>query len=328
MDLSENKLGDGGIQALCAALPGNSTLLRLGLSGNHLGTRAAAHLADSLLVNHKIESLDLSHNQLDDRAGEFLGRALAENTGLKELFLSWNHFHSPGAVALARGLEVNPADGKGCSRLHPQSALLCGSPAASLVGSRSHGDRPSPPVPKAQVAWREGVGRGHLQLSLGGRDGEGPGVWGPTPCPPQANIFLKVLDVSYNGFGDPGAAALGVALRGNNVLEELDVSNNRISPAGALRLASGLRENRTLRTLVMARNPMRSEGSVRVLKSIQANARSSLEMLDFTDISVNKDFWELSEAVRGLFPRLRILHGGFPAPFRRDRSKLPDEAAA
>lgn len=40
---------------------------------------------------------------------------------------------------------------------------------------------------------------------------------------PQANVFLKVLDVSYNGFGNSGAAALGEALRANNVLEELNV---------------------------------------------------------------------------------------------------------
>lgn len=40
---------------------------------------------------------------------------------------------------------------------------------------------------------------------------------------PQANIYLKVLDVSYNGFGNSGAAALGEALKANNVLEELNV---------------------------------------------------------------------------------------------------------
>lgn len=39
----------------------------------------------------------------------------------------------------------------------------------------------------------------------------------------QANIILKVLDVSYNGFGNGGAAALGEALKANNVLEELNI---------------------------------------------------------------------------------------------------------
>lgn len=39
----------------------------------------------------------------------------------------------------------------------------------------------------------------------------------------QANIFLRVLDISYNGFGDPGASAVGEALKTNNVLEELSM---------------------------------------------------------------------------------------------------------
>ena len=37
----------------------------------------------------------------------------------------------------------------------------------------------------------------------------------------QANIFLRVLDISYNGCGDSGASAVGEVLKTNNVLEEL-----------------------------------------------------------------------------------------------------------
>lgn len=37
----------------------------------------------------------------------------------------------------------------------------------------------------------------------------------------QANIFLRVLDISYNGCGDSGASAVAEALKTNNVLEEL-----------------------------------------------------------------------------------------------------------
>lgn len=39
----------------------------------------------------------------------------------------------------------------------------------------------------------------------------------------QGNIFLTNVDLSYNGFGKEGAAALGQALKENNVLEELNV---------------------------------------------------------------------------------------------------------
>lgn len=40
---------------------------------------------------------------------------------------------------------------------------------------------------------------------------------------PQANMFLKALDVSYNGFGNSRAAALREVFKANNVLEELSI---------------------------------------------------------------------------------------------------------
>lgn len=39
----------------------------------------------------------------------------------------------------------------------------------------------------------------------------------------QGNIFLRSVDLSFNGFGKEGAVALGQALRENEVLEELNV---------------------------------------------------------------------------------------------------------
>ena len=43
-------------------------------------------------------------------------------------------------------------------------------------------------------------------------------------CIPQTNVFMKKLDLSWNGFSLEGAMALGDALKGNSVLEELDIS--------------------------------------------------------------------------------------------------------
>ena len=34
---------------------------------------------------------------------------------------------------------------------------------------------------------------------------------------------MRVLDISYNGLGDPGDFVVGEALKTNNVLEELDM---------------------------------------------------------------------------------------------------------
>lgn len=39
----------------------------------------------------------------------------------------------------------------------------------------------------------------------------------------QTNCTLKTLNLSYNGFSNDGAVALGEALRANNTLIELDI---------------------------------------------------------------------------------------------------------
>lgn len=68
------------------------------------------------------------------------------------------------------------------------------------------------------------------------------------PCR-QVNTTLKHLDLSFNGFGNEGALALGEALKFNNTLVHLDLNNNRISDEGASLLCKGLEANDTLRVL-------------------------------------------------------------------------------
>ena len=58
-----------------------------------------------------------------------------------------------------------------------------------------------------------------------------------------------MLDLSWNGFEDDGARALGDAIRGNNTLTELNIRNNRISTAGAAHIARGLEGNNALEIL-------------------------------------------------------------------------------
>lgn len=65
----------------------------------------------------------------------------------------------------------------------------------------------------------------------------------------QVNVTLKHLDLSWNGFGNEGALALGEALKFNNTLVYLDLSKNRISDEGVGMLCRGLEANDTLRTL-------------------------------------------------------------------------------
>lgn len=65
------------------------------------------------------------------------------------------------------------------------------------------------------------------------------------------NVTLKHLDLSWNGFGNEGALALGEALKFNNTLVYLDLNNNRITNEGVGMLCKGLEANDTLRSLMV-----------------------------------------------------------------------------
>lgn len=60
---------------------------------------------------------------------------------------------------------------------------------------------------------------------------------------------LKRLDLSWNGFGNEGALALGEALKFNNTLVHLNLNNNRITNEGVGMLSRGLEHNDTLQIL-------------------------------------------------------------------------------
>uniref|UniRef100_A0A8C9BWG3 Leucine rich repeat containing 74B n=1 Tax=Phocoena sinus TaxID=42100 RepID=A0A8C9BWG3_PHOSS len=57
---------------------------------------------------------------------------------------------------------------------------------------------------------------------------------------------------------------------------------------------------------LVSRNPMRSEGCFGVLRSVQANPLSALELLDFSDIHVNREFDDLTSSVKVILPGLYI----------------------
>ncbi|TNM89340.1 hypothetical protein fugu_003574 [Takifugu bimaculatus] len=135
------------------------------------------------------------------------------------------------------------------------------------------------------------------------------------------NIFLRSVDLSFNGFGKEGAVALGQALRENEVLEELNVSNNRIPPEGAIHLALGLKHNKTIRILQIGKNPIQNAGCYGILQSMQENPDSAIEALDFSDITVSQDFEDLYAATKEVFPALAVNHGGKIGAFTKHKTE-------
>ena len=67
----------------------------------------------------------------------------------------------------------------------------------------------------------------------------------------QDNIGMKVLNVSWNGFGEEGAIAMGTALK-TCTLVELDMTNNRIGAEGFVTMIKSLKNNDDLRKLIVS----------------------------------------------------------------------------
>ena len=59
---------------------------------------------------------------------------------------------------------------------------------------------------------------------------------------------LKLLDVSWNGFGDEGAKELGEALK-TSTLQTLDLTCNRVGAEGFIALLKGVKDNYELQNL-------------------------------------------------------------------------------
>ncbi|XP_017306797.1 leucine-rich repeat-containing protein 74B isoform X2 [Ictalurus punctatus] len=269
---------------------------QLNLRDNGMEGEGGAAIADMLKENLYITEIDLSENRLGECGIKALASMLLENTSLISLNLSGNHLDERAAKHLAPALTKNQHLQHldlSHNRLGEAAGELLGAAVAENTGMKS-----------LSLSWNCIRGKGAIALAKG----------------LSANIFLQTVDLSYNGLGKEGASVLGEGLKDNNTLEELNISINRIPPEGAVHLAVGLKANNNLRILKMARNPVRSAGCFAVLKAVEGNPSSSMEYLDFSDISVDQEFEDLFNSIKETLPNFQVKHGGKIRPFQNLQS--------
>ena len=93
----------------------------------------------------------------------------------------------------------------------------------------------------------------------------------------QENVYMKILDFSWNGCGDQGAIEFSKTLKVNNILTSLDLTACRISHDGFIKLITALSLNESLLHLKVKLNPFTLE--------FMKSARSSLNL----DISIDEN---------------------------------------
>ncbi|KAL7839928.1 hypothetical protein SRHO_G00265860 [Serrasalmus rhombeus] len=289
-------LGPQGTMALAVPLVTNTSILKLNLRDNWMEGVGGAAVADMLKENCYITEIDLSENHLGEYGVKALASMMLENTTLVLLNLSGNCLDERAARHLAEALSRNQ-NLQHLDLSHNQLGEAAGETLGAALAENTG-------LKSFNLAWNCIRGKGATAFARG----------------LGANIFLRAVDLSYNGLGKEGAVALGEGLKENNTLEELNISINRIPPEGAIHLAVGLKVNKTIRILKMSRNPMQSAGCFAVLKAIEANPASAMEHLDFSDISVDQDFEDLSSSIKETLPNLQVKHGGKTRPLQKPKS--------
>ena len=107
MNLRTNRIGDEGVQSLCAALKVNITLRCINLSECHVSKVGAKFLADALRENASLVAITLNNNKIDDEGALSLAESFTENRILRTIQLSSNEITNAGATQLADAIEFN-----------------------------------------------------------------------------------------------------------------------------------------------------------------------------------------------------------------------------
>jgi hypothetical protein len=100
LDLSSNKFGNKGAQALATMLTTNATLMQLDLGDNSISNVGAEALATALRTNTSLTQLSLGHNRIGPKGAQALATMLATNKTLMQLDLWSNSIGDEGKKAL------------------------------------------------------------------------------------------------------------------------------------------------------------------------------------------------------------------------------------
>ncbi|CAM2116128.1 unnamed protein product [Caretta caretta] len=268
----------------------------LNISNNHIGTEGAEAISRMFLDNIScLRAVQLSGNNFREETAQYFAEALLGNYRVKELDLSHNEFSEKGGEHLGQMLANNEA------------------------------------LEFLNLSWNHLQMKGAVALGAGLRIDASAGfamavmpVVITSLLSLEANGTLKILDLSWNGFGNEGALALGEALKLNNILVQLDISSNHINNEGAGKLARGLEDNGNLKILKLSHNPLTVEGAVALVTSIRKNPKSKMEEINISNVLVNGSFLKLLDVVCQVHPELDVIYGGVQGFISKKPEQRPD----
>ncbi|XP_062394426.1 NACHT, LRR and PYD domains-containing protein 12-like isoform X1 [Sardina pilchardus] len=347
LDLSDNELGDSGVQLLSKGLSSpHCKLQTLRLAGNKLTDKSCELVASVLKSPNTLTELDLSNKDLGDSGVQLLSKGLSSpHCKLQILRLCKCGFSSEGYVCLALALMVNPSCVKelDVSNNHP------GESAQKLLSATM--ENPHRKVGALQLAGCKLTFKScelvasvlqspnsliKLDLNTNDLGDSGAQLLSKGLSSPQCR--LQTLSLQKCNIGEEGFTALASALRSNPShirrlllmgskatdsgvkhlsslledpnckLEELDLQNCNIGEEGFTALASALRSNPSHMRQLWLRGSKATDSGVKHLSSLLEDPNCKLEKLNLKNCSIGEEgFTALASALRSNPSHMRVL---------------------
>ncbi|XP_060780489.1 uncharacterized protein LOC132888460 [Neoarius graeffei] len=280
LDLSENKVGNSGVQGVCALLkhqPCNLQILRL--SDCRITEEGYAALAEALKSSHLIE-LDLRGN----------------DPGASGVKLLTDLLQDPDCKLTTLSLLKRPAAQEACTWLNSvldENPLLLKELDLSMKEPGDSG------VKKLSALLEDSHCKFQkIRLNKSNLTGES--------CSALASVLklkscsVRELDLSNNSLQDPGVTQLSAGLKNpQSPLRTLRLCNCSVAAEGCAALAAALEENPSqLRELDLSGNKAGDSG-IKQISNLLQNSHCLLETLKLSDCSITEEgYTALAEALR------------------------------
>ncbi|MDP2438370.1 MAG: COR domain-containing protein, partial [archaeon] len=315
LNLTGNRVGDSGCQALALALRGNNSLRQLVLDSNRISPVGVAALASGLRQNSALQVLSMDRNFLGVSAALLIQRGRDERdeveqekgdeeeekgvpSGLRELSLSSSGLGMEGMIAVFEALMHNThlqvlllraQDPFSIASSEALETALMRHPSLQLLDLssthlRSHG------VASLTRALSSGGCRALsvLDLSNCALAHCGVQVCERLISAVAAHASLSALCLSNNALSDDGIVSISQVLLHCTTLDLLDLSANALTSASASLLATALAgDSRTLSlcTLLLSGNPLGDDGASFLAPAIASS--SSLQTLEMSNCGIS-----------------------------------------
>ena len=244
LDLTQNNIGEKGVEYLCDTLKlENCNLTLLILDGNHIGDKAAELLSTAIKDgNCKLTRLHLNGTKIGVKGVEHLKDALkCENNNLTELKLACNDIGDKGAKYLS-------------------DSLKCENCKLTVLNLRQNclGDKGAEHLSNALKDVKCKL----LALNLRENIIGAKGAEVLSDALKDKNCYLTMLDLGDNNVGDKGAELLRDSLKGTKCeLTVLYLDFNKIGDIGAKHLSDAIKDNCKLTWLHLGRNNIGDQGA-------------------------------------------------------------------